>query len=341
MQTADAVRSALAAPSSSLRSPDGWVAYGRFIFEAVSQSRSHLVESVAPGLLSFRRLVYRYDPSFVYAFQEASHPDDSVWHTAQSALDRLVDRESVDHLCVFVAGHDPAPAPGSPILSSARGKEFLAIAKTCYTNETIEVPATFDEFLINLGPNNRRHMRGRRKKAEQAGLRFEISSERDLISPGERYRLGANSRPSSYQPTVLNSWDTFAQRHPGFLNCCLRDPEGKLISYCSVIAEGDSAIMMYQLNDKTRPDLGLTMMLRGFLIESLIEQFHASRIVLPMGISGHLKYAATTNSHTEVFFVRRSLPSYAKAIAMRLTRPDSHQASIVCAPGFFGNLFEP
>jgi hypothetical protein len=299
------------------------------------------VESVAPGLLSFRRLLYRYDPSLVYAFQEASHPDDPVWHTAKSALDRLADRESVDHLCVFVAGHDSAPAHGAPILSSARRKEFIAIAIPRYTNETIEFPATFDEFLTNLGPNNRRHMRGRRKKAERAALRFEISSDHALISPEERYQLGANSRPSSYQPTVLDSWDVFAQKHPGFLNSCIRDHEGTLLSYCSTIMEDDSAIMMYQLNDKDHPDLGLTMMHRGFLIESLIEQHHLCRIVLPMGISGHLKYAATTNSHTEVFFVRRSLFSYAKAIAMRLTRPDSHQASIVCAPGFFGTLFKP
>lgn len=341
VQTASAVRSASTAPSTSLRSSDAWLAYGRFIFESVSQFRSHQVESVAPGLLSFRRLVYRYDPSFVYAFQEASHPDDSVWHTAQAALERLVDRESIDHLCVIVAGHDSTPANSSPILFRARGQVFIAIANTCHANEIIEFPATFEEFLMNLGPNNRRHMRGRRKKAEQMGLRFEISSDRALISPEERYRLGANSRPCSYQPLVLDSWDTFAHRHPGFLNCCIRDQDGALVSYCSAIVEGDSAVMMYQLNDKSHPDLGLTMMLRGFLIENLIDQLHLSRIVLPMGISGHLKHAATTNSYTEVFFMRRSLSSYAKAIAMRISRPGSHQASVICALGFLGTLLGP
>jgi hypothetical protein len=341
VQTANAVRSASIAPSTSLRSPDEWVAYGRFIFESVSQSQSHKVETVGPGLLSFRRLVHRYDPSFVYAFQQASHPDDSVWHTAQSALDRLVARESVDHLCVFVAGHDPTPTHGSPIHFSAQGKEFVAIANTCLTNEIIEFPATFGEFLMKLGHNNRRHMRGQRKKAEREGLRFEISSERALISPGERYRLGANSRPYSFQPFQLDSWDAFAHRHPGFLNSCIRDHEGTLVSYCSAIVEGDSAIMMYQLNDKSHPELGLTMMHRGFLIENFIEQLHLSRIILPRGIEGHLKYAATTNTYTEVFFIRRSLSSYAKAIAMRIASPGSHQASIVCALGFLGALFAP
>lgn len=341
VQTASAVPSASTAPPNSLRSSDGWVAYGRFIFESVSQFRSHQVESVAPGLLSFRRLVYRYDPSFVYAFQHTSHPDDSVWRTAQSALDRLVARESVDHLCVFVAGHDPAPTHGSPVLFSAQGKEFVAIANSYLTNEIIEFPATFNEFLMNLGPNNRRHMRGRRKMAERMGLRFEISSERGLIAPEECYRLGAHSRPYNYQPLVLDSWDAFAHRHPGFLNSCIRDREGTLVSYCSAVVEGDTAVMMYQLNDESHPELGLTMMHRGFLIERLIEQLHVSRIVLPRGISGHLKYAATTNSFTEVFFVRRSLSSYAKAIAMRIARPGSHQASIVCALGFLGALFAP
>ncbi len=334
-----ALQSNSAARSLPPRSPDAWAAYGRFVFESVSQHCSDKVETVTPGLLRFRRLTFHRDLSLVYAFQEAISPDDSAWHISNRALDRLIERESVDHLSVFVAGHEPATACNHPALCNACNGAFVGIANTYLTNEILEFPSTFDEFLMSLGPNNRRHMRGRRNKAERVGLKFEASSDPALVSKDERYRLGVDSRPSPYLPEAIDSWDAYASRQPGFFHCCIRDRGGALLSYSAAIAEADSAVMMYQLNDKSFPDLGLTMMLRGYLIEHCIEKLHLQRIVLPKGISGHLRFAATTNPVTEVFFVRRSLPSFAKAIAMRFARPDSPQAGIVRTPGFLGSLF--
>lgn len=210
---------------------------------------------------------------------------------------------------------------------------YLGIAIPYETHEILEIPPTFEEFLKNLGPNNRRHMKGRQCRALKAGLKFTFTADAGAVDREERYQLGLQSRPCEYSKETIDAWDAYAQNQPGFFHCMLRDANGKLLSYSPAFSEQDSAVMMYQLNDANYPDLGLTMTLRGFMIQHLAES-GIRRLVLPMGISGHLQHAATTNTVTQVLFVRRSLPSVAKALLLGYRTPDSSQATMVGTPGF-------
>lgn len=322
-----------------VRQSDAWAAYGRFVFHSVSLRCSRSVESLDATLRFFRRPILHYDASLLYAFQDPASAGDSIWTTAERALGEIAASQSVDHLNVFVPGGQVATDSHEPVLHEALHGEFLGIANTYPTQEILEFAQTFDDFLMTLGPNNRRHMRGRRNKALKAGLQFIVSSDLNTFSFEERCRLGRNSRPCPYSREVLIAEDGFAHAQPGFFHCGLRSSEGQLLSYCSVFVEFDSAVMMYQLNHQDYPELGLTMTLRGFLIEHCIGA-GLRRIVLPMGISGHLEHAAVSNLVTEVQFVRRSPLSLAKALAFRLIRPESPQAKLVNAPGFFASMLD-
>ena len=163
-------------------------------------------------------------------------------------------------------------------------------------------------------------------------MKFAID-RREVTSRVDRANLGLVSRPKAYTSEKLDEWDDLALAHPGFFQCALRSAQGDLLSCSTLFVEGDTAIMMYQLNDKNYPELGLNMTLRGFLIEHCIEA-GIRRLVLPMGISGHLEYAASTNSIAQVLFVKSSLTSIAKAALFRFLSPRSELALMVGTNGF-------
>jgi len=275
--------------------------------------------------------------SIVHAYQDCANRTDSVWSTAKRALRRNLERGPVDHLIVYAAGDVPPEDAAQPRLHHVMGAPFIGIALPYDTRDILELPPTFNEFLMNLGHNNRRHIKGRHQRAIQAGMKFELNSDPGIVNAEERYQLGLRSRPCVYARERIDAFNNFGLAQPGFFHCSLRSARGELLSYCMSFAEGDSAVMMYQLNDTNYPELGLTMTLRGFLIRQCIEM-GIRRLVLPMGISGHLAHAGTTNPIARVMFVRRSLHSAAQALLIRFLRPESHTATMVRTPGFAGQM---
>jgi hypothetical protein len=222
-------------------------------------------------------------------------------------------------------------------LYSALDGAYIAVAFPYKTHDVLEFPPTFEEFLRSLGHSNRRHMKARQEAARQAGITFAVSSDLSIVCPEERYLLGLLSRPTIYSRETIDAWNGYALSQSRFFHCMLRSPEGKLLSYCIGFIERNTAVMMYQLNHEDYPQLGLSMTLRGFLIQHLTG-LGVRRLVLPMGVAGHLKHAATVNTVAQVLFVRRSLSALAKALLLRLTIPTSHAALMVGTEGFAARM---
>jgi hypothetical protein len=313
--------------------PQAWAAYGRFIFFSVSMRRSHCIQTVGRGLHYFRREFLKQDASICMAFQDRDPLDATPWDAAERALRSISAQGPLDHLNVFVEGPCGSELPTHPTLRSLFEGAYIAQSASCETHDVLELAPTYEEFLARLGRHLRRDLRRRRTNALKAGLTFEISRHPHSITRQECYKLGKLSRPCAFSRDTIDAWDSYAQSQPGFFHCALRDSSGKLLSYCTAFAEGDSVVMVYQLNDKNYPDLALTMSLRGFLIEHCIES-GLQRLVLPMGISGHLRHAATVQQVTQVLFVRRSPSSIAKAFLIALFRPFSPQARLFKTRGF-------
>lgn len=336
---ADTVSAAvLFAPCPSSRHADSWAAYGRFIFASVQKRVTRRVHVSDDGMLChFRRRPFHFDASLLYAYQDCQSRSDSIWDTATRALQTLTGRERVDHLNVFVPGEvRPEDASGGQ-LRSVLDDEFVGMAFPYATHDILEFPDGFESFLRSLGHSNRRHLKARRKSALESGIRFEFNADYEAVSHREREALGLRSSPAPYEIDVLDAWDGYARSQPGFYQCTLRGPDGQLLSCSTGFFERDTAVMMYQLNDVNQNQLGLSMALRGWLIEHCASA-GIKRMVLPMGVGGHLSHAASTNPVAQVLFVRRSMPALAKALLLGLLVPKSHAARMVAAPEFFARM---
>ncbi len=289
------------------------------------------------ALHHFRSRILNLDASLVFAFQDCRSRSDSVWSTALHALRTLSSREGIDHLNVYVAGDvHPEEAAGQAV-RSVLNDEFMGLAFPYPTQDILEFAEGFEGFLRSLGHSNRRHLKARQKKALDSGLKFEFNDNYVSVAAVERYELGMLSSPMPYPKQVLDQWDGYALAKPGFFQCNFRDPSGKLLSYCTGFSEQDTAVMMYQLNDVSEVQLGLSMALRGCLIQHFAG-LGIKRLVLPMGVAGHLKHAASTNPVSQVLFVRRSLPGVAKAMLLRMFVRRSCAAQMVATPGFYARL---
>jgi hypothetical protein len=327
----------LVQPGAPSRHADSWAAYGRFIYASVRTHCSRRVEAMGEGLCYFQRPVRQRDASMLYAYQDCGSRDDSVLTTATRALRTLLRSRRVDHLNVYVAGMLPPEDASGRVTHAALDGAYVAVIFPYETHDILEFPPSFEEFLRSMGHSNRRHMKARQEAALKAGMRFLIGSDPSLVSAEERYLLGMRSRPMLYSRETINSWNDYALSQPRSFQCTLRTPAGELMSYCIGFVERDTAVMMYQLNHEGHPQLGLSMTLRGFLIQHLTGS-GVRRMVLPMGVAGHLKHAGTTNPVAQVLFVKRSLPALAKALVLRLSIPTSHAALMVATPGFAARM---
>lgn len=314
--------------------PGSWAAYGRFIFFSISNRCSHNIQSIGCRLRFSRRTFLKKDISIGFAFRDRSPQDHSLWEAAEQALHSISAQEPLDQLNVFVEGTLPSHSLEQAETRTISGGAYIAQAVSYDAAEVLELSPTFDQFLMQLGRHLRRDVRRRRANAVNAGLRFEITRDPQAILQEERYQLGKICRPRAFSRKAIDRWDLHAQSQPGFFHCALRSASGKLLSYIAAFAEGDSVVMLYQLNDKNFPDLALNMALRGFLIEHCIG-LGVRRIIFPMGIAGHLRHAASVSPVTEVVFVRRSWPSVVKAIALGLRRPQTLCGRLVKSPAFF------
>lgn len=326
-------------PVACFRHPDSWAAYGRFISAAVHKRQTGDVRVLEDGRLHyFRSRILNRDASLLFAYQDCRNRSESIWATALHALQLLVSREHVDHLNVYVAGDICPQDPSGRTLRTVLNGEFVGLAFPYPTEDILEFPDGFEGFLRSLGHSNRRHMKARQKKALESGLRFEINEDYGSVSRTERYSLGLRSSPVPYTRRVLDAWDTYAVAQAGFFQCSFRTSGKQMLSYCMGFIEQDTAVMMYQLNDVSQEQLGLSMALRACLIQHCAT-LGIKRLVLPMGIAGHLRHAASTNPVSQVHFVRRSLPSVAKALLLRIFVPTSCAAQMVATPGFRARIF--
>lgn len=315
------------------RHPDSWAAYGRFIFAAVHTGCSGDVQILNEHLRYFRRPVCSLNAALVYAFSDCNRRDDSVWTTATRALRMISSRERVDHLNVYLAGEIERETMDRGGLRSVLNGTYIGMAIPSATRDILELGSSYTEFLQSLGHSNRRHMKARQAAALKDGMKFAVCSVESSVSATERYALGTMSRPYVYSRRDIDAWDAYAMAQPRYFQGSLRTSSGELLSCCIGFMEMDSAVIMYQLNHQAYPQLGLSLTFRGFLIEHCTSS-GVKRLVLPMGVAGHLSHVATDNPIVQIQFVRRSIPSIAKAILLRLAVPTSHAALLAATPGF-------
>lgn len=127
----------------------------------------------------------------------------------------------------------------------------------------------FHDFLEGLGPRTRRNLRYYRRRAEEQGLRFVP----DLTLA--QYEAAMTALATREDAATLQERDArdrrfFAQFGRPLL-AGLATSDGRLLSVLGGVRAGDHLHLLSQFNDESCPGQSLSLLLRGYVIEQLIE----------------------------------------------------------------------
>lgn len=153
----------------------------------------------------------------------------------------------------------------------------------------MELPRTYDEFLVRLGPDTRRNFRRYRRKSEQIGNEFiEELSFADFC---------ANARhlfpKAAYATTErnLDMWLGMIEAMPSRILVGLRRKDGEWISLVGGWHVDSRAIVNMQLNDRAYGRESVSLVMRSYLIEALINR-GLRELVFWKGTSGPLNFCS-------------------------------------------------
>jgi len=134
----------------------------------------------------------------------------------------------------------------------------------------LELPRTYDEFLAKVGPSTRHNLRRYRRKSEQTGNEFcpdqpftDFSAVARRLLPKEAHAKGISNLQR-----VLGMIEAMPSR----LLIGLRRRDGEWISLAGGWYVDGRAVLVLQLNDRTCSRESVSLVLRSYLIEQLINR---------------------------------------------------------------------
>ncbi len=162
-----------------------------------------------------------------------------------------------------------------PVLPlSAAGVKVWCSSLYREEGDWLPLAPSYQDFLARLGPETRRNLRRYRRKAEEMGYTYVPSLTRDEYD-GAMQRL---NRIADYpiQPDREQRDQRFFEQFRRPVLAGLRGPSGELVSLIGGIANGDHIHLLTQLNDLKLRKASISLVLRGYLIEDLIERGFSS-----------------------------------------------------------------
>jgi hypothetical protein len=169
----------------------------------------------------------------------------------------------------------------------------------------LELPRTYDDFLMKAGPLMRRNLRYYRRKSERAGNEFiseltfsDFSAAAGRLFPKAAYRKSKRK---------LERCLAMVEAMPSRMLVGLKRRAGEWIGLAGGWYTSNGAIMNLQLNDCTCTRESVSLVLRSYLIETLIKR-GARELVFWGGTSAPLSFLCTTRELFMVYIDAPSLP---------------------------------
>jgi hypothetical protein len=138
-------------------------------------------------------------------------------------------------------------------------------------HSTLPLPSAYEAFLTSLGHQTRRNFRYYRRKFEAAGHRYV-----EQVSPDELEGILSQLRSKSRIPFTVSKMKTAARTVLSTGDpwvAALRHANGDYLSVTAGwIDQGRATMLLQQNNDREFGDASLSVVLRGYLIETLIKQ---------------------------------------------------------------------
>lgn len=169
----------------------------------------------------------------------------------------------------------------------------------------LQLSRTYDEFLAKVGPRTRRNFRYYRRKSELTGHQFVP----DIAFPdfcAAAQQLFPKAAYAEIEPD-LKKCLAVIEAMPSRIMIGLRGNDGEWISLAGGWQVGDRAFLNMQLNDETRVRESLSLVLRSYLIEMLIER-GCRELVFWAGSSAPLSLYSTSPELFIVYIDQGALP---------------------------------
>ena len=197
-----------------------------------------------------------------------------------------------------------------PLLKRIRTDADVAFFST-KNHAHLQLPRTFNDFLAKLGARTRRNFRNFRRKSESAGNQFVQKLNFADFSNASR-----NLLPNA---ALARSKETH-EKHlamigamPSQMLVGLRGKNSEWIGLAGGWIEDGRAILVMQLNDRTRARESISLVLRSYLIEALIQQ-GIREIIFWEGTSAPLSAYAT---YPEMVMAHLDAQSFALRLVRR------------------------
>lgn len=233
-------------------------------------------ERVVAGIRT--RMAFGYD---ALGAMVAAHPEET-----ESVISCGV-RALLQHM---VAVRFLVPSDRLLLLMGIQKNADVSLYRSKNCNGHLELPRTYDEFLVKLGPRTRRNFRYYRRKSELAGNEFgPVPEFSDFVAAARRLL------PKAAFPTPQHELDrhlAMIEAMPSRMLIALRRMGGEWIGLAGGWYVGHRAILIMQLNDRTFDRESISLVLRSYLIEALINRGFRE-LVFWGGSSSPLKFYAT------------------------------------------------
>lgn len=135
--------------------------------------------------------------------------------------------------------------------------------------DVLELGSNYEQFLGGLGKHTRRNIRYYRRRALEAGILFDpaVTDEEFLR---ERRRLN-NISAFPLRPAHLEEIDRVLELHSRRCVMALRSADGRPLALLCGFVRGSRFYILSQWNDPTMSKFSLSIVLRGYAIEKVIE----------------------------------------------------------------------
>lgn len=211
--------------------------------------------------------------------------------------------------------------PGMPTQASNASQENRRAAEEpgqpFNIREVMPLADTFESFLRGLGKHTRRNMRHVQSRAKRDGIKFCFTTAESSVDRSSLLRLAKLSIPFPTKSRQLLSMIQWLEAQPRPFQAQLSQSIGHPFSVAGGFIEGDLALMIYQLNNRTFRNLSPSLMLRSFLVQALIER-DVRYLAFVGGCEGLLYYQCPAVPAAEALIMRRTSVARAKHFAYRM-----------------------
>lgn len=168
----------------------------------------------------------------------------------------------------------------------------------------LQLPARYGDFLAGLSRSTRRNFNRYRRRSEEAGNKFCTVQDFGAFSAAAE-RLLPNSAYAVTNSVLQRSLAMVAQM-PSRQLVGIRQSSGDWISLAGLWCTGDRAFMAIQLNDRRLARESVSLVLRSYLIEYLIDRGFRTLIFLD-GVSEPLSSYTDPRKEFMAYIDSRSL----------------------------------